>query len=104
MENDIGFKLETSVNHFFQLCKSIHGEDLSGINLAKFLEYGTTNSKNMAIQEYGFSRIASIQLLKNYSNYLKFDENDELQSIDLKNIIKNSDEDILLNREAKWLT
>jgi hypothetical protein len=37
----------------------------------------------MAIQEY-FSRIASIQLLKNYSDYLKFDENDELQSIDLK--------------------
>ena len=58
----------------------------------------------MAIQEYGFSRIASIQLLKNYSDYLKFDENDELQSIDLKSIIKNSDEDILLNREAKWLT
>lgn len=104
LENDIGFKLETSVNHFFQLCKSIHGEELSGINLAKFLEYGTTNSKNMAIQEYGFSRIASIQLLKNYSDYLKFDENDELQSIDLKSIIKNSDEDILLNREAKWLT
>ena len=34
LENDIGFKLETSVNHFFQLCKSIHGEELSGINLA----------------------------------------------------------------------
>lgn len=104
LENDIGFKLETSVNHFFQLCKSIHGEELSGINLAKFLEYGTTNSKNMAIQEYGFSRIASNQLLKNYSAYLKFDENDDLQSIDLKSIIKISEDDILLNREAKWLT
>lgn len=104
LENDIGFKLETSVNHFFQLCKSIHGEELAGINLAKFLEYGTTNSKNMAIQEYGFSRIASYQLLKNYSAYLNFDQNDDLRSIDLKNIIKNSEEDILLNREAKWLT
>ncbi|WP_046206240.1 DEAD/DEAH box helicase [Acinetobacter radioresistens] len=104
LEHDIGFKLETSVNHFYQLCKTIHGEEFSGINLAKFLEYGTINSKNMAIQEYGFSRIASIQLLKNYSNYLQFDENDELKSIDLKNIIKHSEEDILLNREAKWLT
>lgn len=104
LENDIGFKLETSVNHFYQLCKSIHGEEFSGINLAKFLEYGTTNPKDMAIQEYGFSRIASIQLLKGFRNYLTFDENDELSSIDLKNIIKNSEDNILLNREAKWLS
>lgn len=103
LEHDIGFKLETSVNHYYQLCKSLHGEDGAGINLAKYLEYGTTNPKDMAVQEYGFSRVASIQLLKNYSNYLKFDANDELLSIDLKNIIRDSKDNILLNREAKWL-
>lgn len=103
LEYDIGFRLETSVNHYYQLCKSLHGEDRAGINLAKYLEYGTTNPKDMAVQEYGFSRVASIQLLKNYSNYLKFDDNDELLSIDLKNIINDSENNILLNREAKWL-
>lgn len=104
LEHDIGYKLETAVNHYYQLCKSIHGEDNVGINLSKYLEYGTTDPKDMAVQEYGFSRIASFNLLKNYSNYLTFKENDELESIDLKNIIKNSEDDILLNREAKWLT
>ncbi|AGH35663.1 TPA: DEAD/DEAH box helicase [Acinetobacter baumannii] len=104
LEYEIGFKLETSVNHFYQLCKSIHGEEASGINLAKYLEYGTINTKEMAVQEYGFSRAAASQLLKSYSDYLNFDENDELLSVDLKNIIINSEDNILLNREAKWLS
>ncbi|NUF90279.1 hypothetical protein, partial [Acinetobacter baumannii] len=85
-------------------CKSIHGEEASGINLAKYLEYGTINTKEMAVQEYGFSRAAASQLLKSYSDYLNFDENDELLSVDLKNIIINSEDNILLNREAKWLS
>ncbi|WP_180104019.1 DEAD/DEAH box helicase [Acinetobacter sp. YH12134] len=103
LEHDIGFTLETHVSHYYQLCKSIHGEEKAGINLAKFLEYGTINSKDIAIQEYGFSRVASIQLLRNYTDYLEFDENDDLISIDLKNIITESEDNILLNREAKWL-
>lgn len=65
IETDITFKLESSLAHYYQLCKSLHGENASGINLSKFVDYGTINAKEMSLQEYGFSRAAASELLKN---------------------------------------
>ncbi|WP_258034221.1 DEAD/DEAH box helicase [Pectobacterium odoriferum] len=103
IENDITFKLESALAHYYQLCKSIHGENSSGINLSKFVDYGTVNTKEMSLQEYGFSRAAALELLKKYRNFIEFDSNDQLIKINMKALINVIDNSSLVKREVEWL-
>lgn len=103
IETDITFKLESALAHYHQLCKSIHGEDLSGINLSKFVDYGTVNSKEMSLQEYGFSRAAASELLRKYRNLIEFDNKDQLIGIKIKSLIKVIDNNSLVKKEIEWL-
>jgi len=103
IETDITFKLESALAHYHQLCKSIHGEDLSGINLSKFVDYGTVNSKEMSLQEYGFSRAAASELMWKYRDLIEFDNKDQLNSIKIKALIMKLDNNSLLKKEIEWL-
>ncbi|WP_392383791.1 hypothetical protein [Marinomonas primoryensis] len=58
-----------------------YGKDNSGVSWADFLEYGTSNSKMIELQNIGFSRHLSSILLEQYQEYLQFD-GENLFSID----------------------
>lgn len=103
IETDITFKLESALAHYHQLCKSIHGEDSSGINLSKFVDYGTVNTKEMSLQEYGFSRASATELLRKYRYLIEFDNNDQLIQIKIKDLIKVIDNNSLAKKEIEWL-
>ncbi len=103
IETDITFRLESALAHYHQLCKSIHGEDSSGINLSKFVDYGTVNPKEMSLQEYGFSRAAASELLRKYRNFIEFDNKDQLIEIKIKALINVIDNKGLVKREIDWL-
>lgn len=103
IESDITFKLESALAHYYQLCKSLHGENASGINLSKFVDYGTINTKEMSLQEYGFSRAAASELLKKYRNFIEFDSNDALKAINVNALLKSLDSSGLLKKEIEWL-
>lgn len=103
IETDITFKLESSLAHYYQLCKSLHGENASGINLSKFVDYGTINAKEMSLQEYGFSRAAASELLKKHRVFIEFDSNDSLKKINVKGLINSVDSGGLLKKEIEWL-
>ncbi|WP_237184682.1 DEAD/DEAH box helicase [Raoultella ornithinolytica] len=103
IETDITFKLESALAHYHQLCKSIHGEDSSGINLSKFVDYGTVNPKEMSLQEYGFSRAAASELLRKYRHLIEFDNKDQLIEIKTKALVKVLDNNGLVKKEIEWL-
>ncbi|MGM7756771.1 DEAD/DEAH box helicase [Yersinia enterocolitica] len=103
IETDITFKLESALAHYHQLCKSIHGEDSSGINLSKFVDYGTVNTKEMSLQEYGFSRAAASELLRKHRHLIEFDNNDQLIEIKIKALLKVIDNNSLVKKEVEWL-
>lgn len=103
IETDITFKLESALAHYHQLCKSIHGEDSSGINLSKFVDYGTVNPKEMSLQEYGFSRAAASELLRKYRHLIEFDNKDQLIEIKTKTLVKVLDNNGLVKKEIEWL-
>lgn len=103
IETDITFKLESALAHYHQLCKSIHGEDSCGINLSKFVDYGTVNPKEMSLQEYGFSRAAASELLRKYRHLIEFDNKDQLIEIKTKALVKVLDNNGLVKKEIEWL-
>ena len=103
IETDITFKLESALAHYYQLCKSLHGEEASGINLSKFVDYGTINTKEMSLQEYGFSRAAASELLKKYRAFIEFDSDDSLKKINVNGLLKSIDNSGLLKKEIEWL-
>ncbi|ELJ8995157.1 histidine kinase, partial [Salmonella enterica subsp. enterica serovar Rissen] len=94
---------ESALAHYYQLCKSLHGEDASGINLSKFVDYGTINAKEMSLQEYGFSRAAASELLKKYRVFVEFDSNDGLKRINVKGLLNSVGSGGLLKKEIEWL-
>lgn len=103
IEHEVTFQLESCCSHFFQLTKSIHGELFAGFNLAPLLEYGTMDKKEIALQDYGFSRLAASEIVKKYSQCITFPKNESklIIKIDmLKELIK---EDSLISKELNWM-
>lgn len=90
IEDVLRFDFEKYFNHYYLILKSKFGEENIGPNWSVFLEFGTRNTKNILLQNLGFSRYSANLLLKNYQTYLNFSE-ENLDSI-------NKD---ILNSEAK---
>lgn len=103
IESEICFTLESSSAHFYQLCKSLHGESSCGYNLSSFLEYGTLNQREIALQEYGFSRAAAHELISSYLRFISFDENNFLVNINLAEIARLVKKQSLIYSEIQWL-
>ncbi|MEL7593742.1 DEAD/DEAH box helicase [Aeromonas veronii] len=103
IENEVSFKLESAAAHFHQICSAIHGEQNAGYNLSSFLEYGTINKKEIALQEYGFSRAAAKEILMKYSNAISFDANDLIKRVNIQQLSKISGNSFI-TREVAWLS
>lgn len=54
-----------------------------GQNWAIYLEYGTRDMKEIELQNFGFSRYTANKLMKNYSNYVSFSEDNKFIEINL---------------------
>lgn len=101
IEQYLSYRLEVFTSHYYKCLLSVHGEAYSGQNLASFLELGTKNKKQMALQNYGFSRAAAIEISKVTSDAMKFDAENNIVSIDLKRLISRFDQASLAYREIK---
>lgn len=75
IEEILRFDLEKYFNHYYNLLELKYGEENKGLNIALYLEFGTRNTKEIILQNSGFSRYVSHILNKKYSRYLKFDDN-----------------------------
>ncbi len=79
LEDILRFKFERYFNHYYKALVSINGEENSGTNWAMFLEYGSTNSLEIELQNLGFSRFTAINICRD-ERLKKFvhKKNDEL--------------------------
>lgn len=103
IEEEITFKLENCCSHFYQLCKSIRGEDRAGVNLAPLLEYGTMEHKEIEVQDYGFSRMAAAEIVRKYSHCLSFIKKSGEVEIDINSLKQSVKPDSLIGKELNWI-
>ena len=103
IEDEITFKLENCCSHFYQLCKSLRGEEKAGINLAPLLEYGTMEHKEIEVQDFGFSRMAAAEIVKNYKHCISFTRPLDKVVIDINKLKQSVKPDSLIGRELSWI-
>ncbi|MEJ6497075.1 DEAD/DEAH box helicase [Pseudoalteromonas lipolytica] len=101
IEKYLSFQLEVFSSHYFKCMVAKYGEKGAGQNLASFLELGTKNKKQMALQNYGFSRAASIEISNIKTKLITFNDDVIIKSIDLISLIKLFDKTSLAFREIQ---
>lgn len=93
IEKELRFRLEKYFNHYYQIVDYLRDENQKvGQNWATYLEYGTRDMKEVELQNFGFSRFTANKLIKVYSEYLNFNEDDKFLGFD-GNLIYALDKD-----------
>ncbi|MFV7758974.1 DEAD/DEAH box helicase family protein [Shewanella algae] len=104
IENEVTFTLESCCSHFYQLTKAIHGEKLSGCNLAPSLEYGTMDSKQIELQDFGFSRVAASEIVKKHRDCVIFSTKTSKLKVNLEKLRTHASKDSIIRKEISWLS
>jgi len=97
LENGLRFRILRYLQNYFDLSQCALGFERTGINLASAVEYGTIDGRAIQLQDLGFGRSVSLELLNNYSEALEFEENGDLRSFDYKTVLESA----TLSDEAK---
>ncbi|ABZ75983.1 helicase domain protein [Shewanella halifaxensis HAW-EB4] len=103
IENEVTFKLEMYCAHYFQVLLGVYGEHESGINLSPFLEYGTMDVKTIALQDYGFSRAAALEIEKQYSKCVRYDENGQISQLNKQMLLTMAGANSVVAKEVMWI-
>ncbi len=103
IESEVTFKLEMCISHFYQLCKSIHGEGECGINLSSYLEYGTLDNNIIELQDLGFSRLAAIEIFTKYRDCLILRKNNTSITLNVVLLKGKIEKHGVIDRELSWL-
>jgi hypothetical protein len=91
LETGLRFKIISYLDNYHDLSIQSLGTDNAGINIAKLVEYGSTDPKMINLQEVGFSRGVALDLLNKHSNKLTFTGEGELDAVDVEAILADSD-------------
>lgn len=83
LETGLRFKIISYLENYHDLSVEALGVQGAGVNIAKLVEYGSTDPKAINLQDIGFSRAVALELLDKYLAFLVFAENDELDTVDL---------------------
>lgn len=90
IDNVLRFKLKNYFENYYMLLKEKFGMLNAGANWADFLEYGTTDSKVIELQNVGIARHLSQYIIENHEDCLLF-ENNLLQSLDKDKLYESFD-------------
>lgn len=82
LETGLRFRILRYLQNYFDLSLSALGIERTGINLALAVEYGTIDVRAIELQDLGFGRSVSLELLNNYSDAFQFEEDGDLRSFD----------------------
>lgn len=91
IEGVLTFIFEKYFNHYYKCLTGILGENNAGHNWATYLEYGTKNNIEIALQNLGLSRVTAHTIVKDETLRKFISFNEEL------NTIKNIDKYALLD-------
>lgn len=92
IDTDLRFKIKNyMVNYYLLMCEK-YGKEDAGEDWTIFIEYGTTNRKNIELQKLGLPMHLAKFLLENVKEGFKF-HNDNLVMIDKEKILGEIDRD-----------
>ena len=74
IDNFIRFKIRNYFENYNMLLKEKLGVENSGANWAEFLEYGTTDTRVIELQNYGVPRHLAQSLVDNFSQFMNFED------------------------------
>lgn len=97
LETGLRFKIISYLENYHDLAVQALGTDRAGINIAKLVEYGTTDPRMINLQEVGFSRGVALDLLAKHSKHLTFTSQGDLDKVDVEGLLAASD----LSEESK---
>ena len=87
LETGLRFKIISYLENYYDLTVQALGFDKAGLNVAKLVEYGSSDAKVVNLQEIGFTRGVALDLLAKYSPFLTFVSDEELETVDLEGIM-----------------
>lgn len=79
IENGLRYKIEKYFLNYYLLARHVLGSEKAGPDWSEFIEYGTTDKKNIELQNIGFSRMAAKYLLEKHRDTLIFQENELIE-------------------------
>jgi hypothetical protein len=100
IEGGLRFKITGYLENYYDLSLSALGQEGAGINVASLVEYGSTDSRVIELQQIGFSRGVASKLVNDHSDCLVFYDSGELQSIDDETLLQRSDLDASVVEET----
>ena len=87
LETGLRFKIISYLENYFDLTVQALGSSNAGMNVAKLVEYGSSDPRVINLQEVGFTRGVALELLGKHAKFLAFTTNDELESVDLDGLL-----------------
>lgn len=91
LETGLRFKIISYLENYYDLTVQAIGADAAGMNVAKLVEYGSSDPKVINLQEVGFSRGVALDLLGKHTEYLTFTAGGELEAVDLDGLLASPD-------------
>ncbi|WP_433674220.1 DEAD/DEAH box helicase [Microbacterium gorillae] len=91
LETGLRFKIISYLENYYDLAVQAMGTDSAGINVAKLVEYGSSDPRVINLQEVGFSRGVALDLTGTYARYLSFTPTGELEAIDVDAMLALAD-------------
>ncbi|MFJ4229194.1 DEAD/DEAH box helicase [Paenarthrobacter nicotinovorans] len=101
LETGLRFKIISYLENYHDLSVEALGAQGAGVNIAKLVEYGSTNPQVINLQEVGFSRAVALELLDRHSEMLTFTANDELDAVEVDALLAISDLDADVRDEVE---
>lgn len=89
LEGGLRFRIISYLQNYYDLSRQVLGDD-AGPNVASLVEYGTTDPRVIELQEVGLSRNTASALVADYSQFLQFTPEDELEYVDLPALLTQS--------------
>ena len=92
IDNDLRFKVKNYMSNYYLLMCEKYGKENAGTDWTTYIEYGTTNLKNIELQKIGIPMHLAKFLLENVKEGIEFKE-DILVGIDKAKILSNINEE-----------
>lgn len=92
IDTDLRFKIKNYMTNYYLLMCEKYGKENAGADWTIFIEYGTTNLKNIELQKIGMPMHLAKFLLDNIEEGLEFQDN-KLVSVDKEKILASIDKE-----------
>lgn len=100
IEVGLRFRIMRYIQNFYDISVAAQGQEKAGVDLARYLEYGTQDTVAVALQDAGLSRSTSVTIALRFGDTIQLTDAGELLDIDLDSVLSGLVDDDELVREV----